>query len=122
MHTGPPLPPSPKLTFHFPYNLEIHWAVPFSHDTVQGYNLQITSESSERSAVLDKLVLYNETSYNSSLGNQETVLECHILTISVTATSAKLGESTPGIVSSGFPIGKNSYSSLTNKFCIGFSF
>ena len=109
MYTGPPLPPDLQLKFHFPYNLEIHWAVPFSHDNIQGYNIEIISESSRGSALIDMLMFYNETSYNFSFGNRENVLNCHILTINVTVTSAKLGESTPGIVSSEFPTGKISY-------------
>ena len=109
MYTGPPLPPEPQLKFHFPYNLEVHWAVPFSHDNIQGYNIEIISKSSRGSALIDKLMLYNETSYNFSFDNRENVLNCHILTINVTTSSAKLGESTPGIASSEFPTGKNSY-------------
>ena len=56
--------------------------------------------------MLDKLVLYNETSYNFSFGNQENVLNCHILNITVTSVSA-LGESKRGMVSTGFPTGKS---------------
>ena len=107
MCTGPPLPPDPKLTFHFPYNnLVIHWTVPFSHDSVQGYNLEIISESSRGSVVLDNLMLCNETSYNFSFENQDTVQNCHTLNISVTSVSA-LGENKPGIVLTCSPAGKN---------------
>ena len=105
MQTGPPQPPDPKLDFHFPYDLEIQWAVPFSHDTIQGYNVEIVSESSMGFAVLDNVTLHNDTNYTFSFENQNNVSKCHTLTINVTAVS-ELGEGIPGNISRGFPTGK----------------
>ena len=71
---------------------------------VESYIIKIVNMSSGDVLVDDRVLEYNETSYQYTF--EEDVQYCQILTVNVTAISA-LGLSEPGSVSRGFPIGEN---------------
>ena len=95
------MPPNPNLKLVSPSQLEIHWDIPFSHeiDPIQHYNIQIWNTNSGHK--FDSSVTQNRYIYTTEYGTQ-----CDILWFNVTAVSAR-GQSAPGKVSGGFPIGKH---------------
>ena len=103
---GPPLPPDPILVTLCASQLEIQWEVPYSPDnfTVESYNIEVVNGTS--GDVLHDFMQQNETSHRLILDGIDQITSCHLLTVSVTAVSM-VGESEPGMVSGGFPIGKH---------------
>lgn len=85
--------------------LEIQWEAPYSPDnyTVESYNIEVVNQTSGE--VLVNVMQQNETSHGIILDGIEQVMSCHLLTTSITAVSV-VGESEPGIVTGGFPIGE----------------
>ena len=55
--------------------------------------------------VLVDVTNYTNTSYVFTFDSKVSVLDCHSLTVNVTAVSS-IGESTPGTVEANYPIGK----------------
>ena len=72
--------------------------------TVDSYTVQILNASSRE--VIEKVTELSNTSHLLVLDDGDQAFSCHLLTVSVLAIS-DAGESTPGMVSGGFPIGKN---------------
>ena len=101
---GTPLPPNPNLKVLSSSQFEVQWDVPYSNEDypIQHYNIQIINTSSGQE-LLDSVV-ENRYVYNAENGNTET--QCDLLIFSVTAVN-ELGQSVPGNVSGGFPIGKH---------------
>ena len=56
--------------------------------------------------VLVDITNYTNTSYVFTFDSEVSVLDCHSLTVNVTAI-ASIGESTPGTVEGNYPIGKH---------------
>ena len=102
---GPPLPPDPVLVILCASQLEIQWEVPYSPDNfiIESYNIEVVNETTG-DVQLDVIQL-NQTRHRLALDGVDQVMSCDVLTVSVTAVSA-VGESEPGMVSGGFPIGK----------------
>jgi hypothetical protein len=102
---GPPLPPDPVLVTLCASRLEIRWEIPYSPDnyTVESYNIEVVNETS--GDVLVSVMQQNETSHGIALEEVEQLMSCHLLKVSVTAVSF-VGESEPGSVTGGFPIGE----------------
>ena len=103
--SGPPQPPDPALVITSSSQLDIQWEVPYSHTDypVLNYSIQIVNMSSGEG--LDTAELQsNETSYTYKFN--EDVVYCQTLTVNVTAAN-HLGQSEPGSVFRGFPIGKD---------------
>jgi hypothetical protein len=102
---GPPLPPDPVLVTLCASRLEIRWEIPYSPDnyTVESYNIEVVNETSGN--VIVSVMQQNETSHGILLEEVEQLMSCHFLTVSVTEVSA-VGESEPGFVTGGFPIGE----------------
>lgn len=102
---GPPLPPDPVLVTLCASQLEIRWEIPYSPDnyTVESYDIEVVNQTS--GDMLITVMGQNETSHIIVLEGIDQVTSCHLLVISVTAVSV-VGESEPGIVTGGFPIGK----------------
>ena len=102
---GPPLPPDPVLVIRCASQLEIRWEIPYSPEnyTVESYNIEVVNETSGN--VILNVMHQNETSHGIILEGVEQVMSCHLLTVSVTAVST-VGESEPGLVTGGFPIGE----------------
>ena len=102
---GPPLPPHPVLVTLCASQLQVQWEVPYSPDnyTVESYNIEVVNEIS--GAVLVNVMQQNETRYGLVLEKIEQVMSCHLLIVSVKAVSV-VGESEPGMVTGGFPLGE----------------
>ena len=101
---GSPLPPHPNLKVLSPSQLELQWDIPFSHESnpVEHYNIQFLNTSSGRK--FEYNITQNRYVYTTEDGNA--AMKCQWFMFSVTAVSA-LGQSMPGRVSGGFPIGKH---------------
>ena len=99
------MPPDPVLVTLCASQLEIQWEVPYSPEnfTVESYNFIVVNQTS--GDVLVDVMHQNETRHGLVLAGIEQVMSCHLLAISVTAVSA-VGESEPGMVRGGFPIGE----------------
>ena len=90
-----------------PYLLEVRWDEPYSHPDypVQGYAIQILNMTSGK--ILEYSLGQNETSYRLTTDDHSHLMHyCHRLIVRVAAES-ELGQSVPGNVSGGFPIGMN---------------
>ena len=113
LYVGPPLSPDPTLNVLSPSQLKIQWDIPFSHesDPIQRYDIQILNTSSGRK--FEYNVSQNGYTFPTEDGNKAE--HCHHLMFNVTAVSAQ-GQSKPGKVSGGFPVGKYSFklSSVSN--------
>ena len=103
-YVGLPLPPDPTLNILSPSQLQIQWDIPFSHesDPIQRYDIQILNTSS--GSKFEYNVTQNGYIFPTEGANK--VEHCHRLMFNVTAVST-LGQSKPGKVSGGFPVGKN---------------
>lgn len=102
---GTPLPPDPVLVTLCASQLEIQWEIPYSPDnfTVNSYSIEVVNQTS--GDVLVRVKHQNETSHGIILERVEQVMSCHLLTVSVIAVSI-VGESEPGLIAGGFPIGE----------------
>ena len=100
---GTPLPPNPNLKVLSSSQFEVQWDVPYSNENypIQHYNIRIVNTSSGQE--LFDSVIENRYVYNTEHSNAE--MRCDLLIFSVTAVN-ELGQSVPGNVSGGFPIGK----------------
>ena len=104
--TGPPLPPAPRLVILCPSKLRVEWNIPYSNENfaVDNYTVQIVNASS--GVIIEKVMEISNTSHLLILHSGDQAFSCHLLMVSVSAVS-EAGESMPGTVSGGFPIGKN---------------
>ena len=106
--SGPPLPPHPDITFLLPSQLEIQWEIPYSHENfpVESYKISMISKNSRTTTdVLVDITNYTNTSYVFTFDSEVSVLDCHSLTVNVTAVTS-VEESIPGTVEAKYPIGK----------------
>ena len=71
-------------------------------------------------AVLVNMIRQNETRYGLVLEEIEQVMSCHLLIVSVKAASV-VGESEPGKVTGGFPIGEQKVTIHTFLSALGMS-
>ena len=113
--SGPPLPPDPVLKFLLPSQLEIQWETPYSHENfpVESYKILMISKNLQRMEdVLVDVTNYTNTSYVFTFDSKVSVLDCHSLTVNVTAI-ASIGESIPRTVEGNYPIGKKLVSWFT---------
>jgi hypothetical protein len=101
---GPPLSPIPNLKVFSSSQLELEWDIPYSNEDypIQHFDIHVLNTSSGHEFV-DRII-QNRYVYNTEGGNPAT--QCDLLMFSVTAVS-ELGQSVPGIVSGGFPIGNH---------------
>ena len=106
MCPGPPLPPAPRLVILCPSKLRVEWNIPYSNENfaVENYTIQIVNASS--GVLIEKVMEMSNTSHILVLDGGGQAFSCHLLMVNVSAVS-EVGESMPGIVSGGFPIGKN---------------
>ena len=79
---------------------------PYSHDnfSVESYTVTIVNTTSED--VLVEAQSETNQSYVFALDGETQAFSCHPLEVSVVAMSS-IGASVPGVVTGGFPIGKN---------------
>lgn len=98
------MPPNPNLKVLSPTQLEILWDIPYSHesDPIEHYNIQIMNTSSGRKS--EHSITQNRYVYTTEDGNA--AKKCQWFVFNVTAVSVS-GQSMPGNVSGGFPIGKH---------------
>lgn len=101
---GPPLPPHPNLKVLSPSQLKLQWDIPYSHESnpIEHYKIQILNTSSGHKSEYN--ITQNRYVYTTEDGTA--VMKCQWLIFNVTTVSA-LGQSMPGNVSGGFPIGKH---------------
>ena len=106
------MPPDPALVVRSPFLLEIQWEMPYSHPDypVQSYKVQILNTTSGK--LLEYSLGENVTSFNLMNEDDNQLSHyCHHLIISVSAVNA-LGQSMPGNVSGGFPIGMHTCNTI----------
>ena len=103
--TEPPLPPAPQLELVSFSKLNLTWDEPFTWQQypIQEYTITMSNSSSQTKQTSTRTS--QQRSLVVSLGT-EVARICSELTFDITATNG-VGESTPGRVSGGFPLGKS---------------
>ena len=96
--------PNPKLKVLSSSQLELRWDIPYTHEPypVERYDIQILNTSSGHK-VLDSVTQNRYVYLRAGEGTTQT--KCDLLMFSVSAIN-ELGQSVPGNVSGGFPIGR----------------
>ena len=109
MYTGPPSPPDPQLHMLNTTTLQLSWLPPFTwvDYTIVNYTIQIHNRATRE--VMNRIINVISTAmspvtFNYSTPHGEVLQRCEELEFTVYATS-NIGQSEPGDVNGGFPIG-----------------
>lgn len=103
---GPPLPPSPVLRVTNATSIQVSWEKPFVMREVADvlyYAVKMYNASSQGSREWRVESLPSKYTYAHNVTMKEVAVECILLTFEVRAVN-KVGSSTAGTVSGGFPI------------------
>ena len=112
MNTGPLSPPDPQLHMLNATTLQLSWLPPFTwvdypivNYSIQVYN-RVTEDVMNRTINVTSpwLVAVSPVTFNISIPHGEVVQRCEELVFAVIATN-NIGQSEPGVVNGGFPIG-----------------
>ena len=116
MYTGPPSPPDPQLHMLDTATIELFWQPPFTWEdySIVNYSIQVRNRTTgEAMMILTINTTSTSITFNFSTLHGEVMQICEELAFTVNAAS-NIGQSEPGVVYGGFPIGNMCTNLLTS--------